>query len=97
MVMSGLNRCLVHNVRQVRRRIHQTVDAGRFLPKVERLDERVMPTVTASFTAAAGELRVVGDALDNTIVVSRNAAGTILVNNGAVAIQGDPGATVANT
>ena len=33
-------------------------------------------------------MRVVGDELDNTIVVSRDAAGTILVNNGAVAIQG---------
>src|SRR5262249_37189831 len=37
-----------------------------------------------------------GDAQDNTIVVSRDAAGNILVNNGAVAIQGGP-ATVANT
>src|SRR5262249_43533160 len=36
------------------------------------------------------------DALDNTVVVSRDAAGTILVNSGAVAIQGGS-ATVANT
>lgn len=55
------------------------------------------PAVTASFSAAGGLLRVVGDDSDNAIVISRDAAGTILVNNGAVAIQGDPGATVANT
>jgi hypothetical protein len=69
---------------------------GRFLPTVEPLAERVLPAVTASFSAAGGLLRVVGDALDNTIVVSRDAAGTILVNNGAVAILGDR-PTVVNT
>ena len=41
--------------------------------------------VTATFTA--GILTEVGDALDNTITTSRNAAGTILVNGGAVAIS----------
>jgi Ca2+-binding RTX toxin-like protein len=41
-------------------------------------------------------LRVAGDDLDNTIVVSRDVAGGILVNGGAVAIQGGA-ATVANT
>jgi Ca2+-binding RTX toxin-like protein len=41
-------------------------------------------------------LRVVGDALDNTVVVSRDPGGTILVNDGAVAIQGGQ-PTVANT
>ena len=56
----------------------------------------VMPAVTATFSAAGAVLRVVGDALDNTIVVSRDAGGTILVNDGAVAIQGGQ-PTVANT
>src|SRR5262249_31528896 len=41
--------------------------------------------------------RVIGDAQDNTIVVSRDAGGTILVNYGAVAIEGDRAATLANT
>jgi hypothetical protein len=50
--------------------------------------------VTATFSA--GVLTVTGDGQDDSIAVSRNAAGTILVNNGAVAIQGGP-ATVANT
>jgi hypothetical protein len=61
------------------------------------LDRRIMPAVTASFSAAGALLRVVGEGLDNTIVVSRDAAGTIFVNNGAVVIQGDHPVTVANT
>src|SRR5262249_7297306 len=66
--------------------VRKKVDRGRFLAKVESLDERVLPAITASFSAAGAILRVVGDAQDNTVVVSRDAAGTILVNGGAVAI-----------
>lgn len=51
-------------------------------------------TVTASF--AAGTLSILGDAIDNPITASRDAAGNILVNGGAVAISGGP-STVANT
>jgi Ca2+-binding RTX toxin-like protein len=50
--------------------------------------------VTASF--GNGTLSVNGDSLDNNITISRNAAGTILVNGGAVSILGGT-ATVANT
>jgi Ca2+-binding RTX toxin-like protein len=65
-----------------------------FLPAFPvTVDPRAV-TVTASFSA--GTLRVVGSEQDDTIVVSRDAAGTILVNGGAVTIQGGP-ATVANT
>src|SRR5262249_38861759 len=52
--------------------------------------------VTATFSASDGRLTILGDAPDNTIVVPRDAAGNILVNNGAIAIQGGP-ATVAST
>ena len=52
--------------------------------------------VTATFNPATGLLTEFGDTLDNTIVTSRNAAGTILVNGGAVAIAGGT-PTVANT
>jgi len=52
--------------------------------------------VTATFLPASGTLSIFGDALDNNITVSRDAAGNILINGGAVAIQGGP-ATVANT
>ena len=52
--------------------------------------------VTATFLRNAGILTEFGDALDNTITTSRDAAGTILVNGGAVQINGGT-ATVANT
>ena len=50
--------------------------------------------VTATFSE--GVLSVTGDSLDNTITVSRNAAGQILVNGGAITASGGT-PTVANT
>src|SRR5215211_83660 len=52
--------------------------------------------ITATFLPASGLLSVFGDSLDNTVTASRNAAGAVLVNGGAVAVQGGT-ATVANT
>jgi Ca2+-binding RTX toxin-like protein len=52
--------------------------------------------VTATFIPAAGILSVFGDGLDNTVTFSRNAAGTILINGGAVPVLGGT-PTVANT
>src|SRR3954447_15127862 len=69
---------------------------GRFSPILEELSERILPAVTASFSPSTGILSVLGDAQSNTIVASRDAAGRIFVNGGAVAIQGGA-ATVANT
>jgi Ca2+-binding RTX toxin-like protein len=60
------------------------------------LSDRVLPAISATFSPAAGLLTVLGDAVDNTIIVSRDAAGSLLVNGGAVAIVGGA-ATVANT
>src|SRR4051794_26064977 len=68
----------------------------RFVPALEPLGERVLPAVTASFSPTAGILSVLGDAQNNTIVVSRDAAGKILVNGGAVPVTGGT-PTVANT
>ncbi|WP_390637545.1 beta strand repeat-containing protein [Limnoglobus roseus] len=53
-----------------------------------------MPTVTATY--ASGALTVFGDAADNAISVSRNAAGDLLVNGGAVHVLGGT-PTVTNT
>jgi Ca2+-binding RTX toxin-like protein len=47
-------------------------------------------------TFSNGILTVIGDNLANSITVSRDAAGTILVNGGAIAVKGGT-ATVANT
>ena len=52
--------------------------------------------MTRSRRIGAGLLVVFGDALDNTIAISRDAAGKILVNGGAVAVLGGA-PTVANT
>jgi Ca2+-binding RTX toxin-like protein len=60
------------------------------------MEARITPAVNAFFTGGAGVLSVFGDSSDNTIVISRNAAGTILVNGGAVPVIGGS-ATVANT
>src|SRR5215207_4735653 len=47
-------------------------------------------------TFSSGVLTVLGDSADNSIVISRDAAGKVLVNGGAVAVVGGT-ATVANT
>jgi len=53
-------------------------------------------SITARFDPLTATLTVRGDDRDNTIVVSRDAAGNLLVNGGAVRIKGGP-STVANT
>src|SRR6266498_2200975 len=52
--------------------------------------------ISASFDPATGVLTVSGDDLNNNITISRDAAGAILVNTGAVAIKGGT-STVGNT
>ena len=56
------------------------------------------PVASAATTATfgSGVLTVFGDSTANSITISRNAAGTILVNNGAVTVTGGT-PTVANT
>ncbi|HBO44758.1 MAG TPA: hypothetical protein DD670_12680, partial [Planctomycetaceae bacterium] len=70
--------------------------ARTFVPVVEPLEARRMLSITATFSAASGILTVFGDSLDNNIVISRNLAGNIAVNGGAVNIVGGI-PTVANT
>jgi Ca2+-binding RTX toxin-like protein len=52
--------------------------------------------ITATFTAKSGTLNVFGDGQSNVIAVGRDATGRLLVNRGAVAVNGGT-ATVANT
>lgn len=64
---------------------------------LESLGERVLPSITALFTPfGGGVLTVFGDGADNTISLSRDAAGRILVDGGAVVVRGGT-PTVANT
>jgi Ca2+-binding RTX toxin-like protein len=67
-----------------------------FVPTVEALNERILPAVTATFLPSSHVLTVFGDAQANTITVSRDAAGHILVNGGAVTVKGGM-PSVANT
>ena len=73
----------------------QEQEAASFDSGFESLETRVMPAVTAFFSAGTGVLTVQGDNLDNTISISRDAAGALLVNGGAVNIRGGT-PTVAN-
>src|SRR5439155_25071874 len=52
--------------------------------------------IKASFSPGSGLLSVFGDNLDNTILVNRDAAGSIFINGGAVSVTGGQ-PTVANT
>jgi Ca2+-binding RTX toxin-like protein len=63
---------------------------------MESLEQRFQLSVSAMFVPPSGTLMILGDAADNTIVISRDAAGKILVNNGAVPVLGGT-PTVANT
>jgi hypothetical protein len=58
------------------------------LTRLELLDRRVLPAVTATFSAAQGVLTVIGDARDNSTVASSDAARSMLVNSGAVTVLG---------
>ena len=53
-----------------------------------RHKERWTMAISATFNSTSSLLTVIGDNLDNTITVSRDAAGKILVNGGAVAVDG---------
>src|SRR5262245_61862503 len=88
MALSWLRRLLTGKAGPVPRTGRKKPGHARFMPAVEPLAERVLPAVTATFLPGAGALLIFGDARDNTIVVSRDAAGTILVNGGAVNVLG---------
>jgi Ca2+-binding RTX toxin-like protein len=87
----NFNRMIRSRQRPSRRR-RPTVGAA----PPELLDARILLAVNAFFQPAAGDLIVIGDAADNAITVSRDAAGDILVNGGSVAVRGGS-PTVANT
>ena len=44
--------------------------------------------VTASYSSATRKVTVLGDALANSIVFTRDVPGTLLINGGAVVISG---------
>lgn len=68
---------------------------SKFNFQLEALEDRTVPAVTASFISNSGLLSVFGDSLNNNITISRDAAGKILVNGGAVSVIGGT-PTIAN-
>src|SRR5260370_23085277 len=97
MAQSWLSRMLKQKSRPpVSRSGRKQPDRGRVLPTLEQLGERILPAVSATFSPGAHVLTVFGDAQSNTIVVSRDVAGNILVNGGAISVAGGA-PTVANT
>jgi Ca2+-binding RTX toxin-like protein len=68
---------------------------SKFSFALEALEDRTVPAVFGAFVPAQGLLTIFGDSLDNNIEISRNAAGQILVNGGAVGIRGGV-PTIAN-
>src|SRR6201999_2439326 len=52
--------------------------------------------VSSSFSSTTGLFSLIGDNAGNSLRISRNAAGKLLVNNGTVEVSGDT-PTVANT
>src|SRR5262245_32324643 len=98
MPLSWMSRMLKNKARPASRPVRQRPFQGRFWPDLELLENRIVPAITAVFAPGSHVLTVFGDQQNNTIVVSRDAAGALLVNsNGsAVAVQGGS-PTVANT
>lgn len=92
-MLRSLYQAMLRDDRQ-RKTQQSTRRIRRFIPTFDALEQRDVPAVVAVF--AHNTLTVFGDNLANAIDVSRDAAGTILVNGGAVAVRGGV-PTVANT
>ena len=99
-MLIAMFQALLSGVRRSRRArcvAAKPVHTARFAPSLQTLEGREMPAVSALFNPAhGGHLAVFGDAQDNAIAISRDAAGNLLVNGGAVTIKGG-NPTVANT
>jgi Ca2+-binding RTX toxin-like protein len=77
-------------------RLNPCFPANVHLRRGQILERTTIMAIKAKFFPGAGLLSETGDDVDNTIVTSRDAAGQILVNGGAVPVDGGQ-ATVANT
>jgi len=79
-----------------RRRAARRVLTGAALAVGVLAASSVTASAATTATFSSGTLSVSGDSLNNSITISRDAAGRILVNGGAVAVIGGT-PTVANT
>jgi hypothetical protein len=81
---------------QGRRRVTRRVLSGTVIGVAAIAGTSLQASAATTATFSSGTLTVTGNNANNTITISRNAAGTILVNGGAVAVTGGQ-PTVANT
>jgi len=95
MFRSFLQALLEGRRRRLSRQSRRRRTALNYGSAAECLESRNLLSASAVFVPSTGVLTVIGDAQDNTLTVSRDAAGQLNVNGGAVAIQGGT-ATVAN-
>ena len=56
---------------------------------LENLETRCLLTVSAAFSASTGVLSVISDSASDSITVSYDSSGNVMVNGGSVSIQGD--------
>src|SRR5262249_47257419 len=75
---------------------HGLVHSQRALRRGDVFERITIMAITASFLPGARVLSVFGDSLGNNIRASRDAAGKILINGGAVTVVGGT-PTIANT
>jgi Ca2+-binding RTX toxin-like protein len=95
LMLRSLWKLALRRLRRGNRPVRQLSNQRRYVPAMDTLGDRIVPAVTATFQPGAGVLSILGDSLNNNIAVSRNAAGNLLVNGGAVVIKGGS-ASVAN-
>jgi len=84
------------NKRSARRSSKRAAPRLRSGFEIEPMDGRVVMSVGAVFSEAAGVLTALGDSANNSIVIGRDVSGKILINGGAEPIAGGR-PTVANT
>lgn len=96
MTLSWIRNILMNIARPVSPSYRKKPKQSRCVPAVESLGDRILPAVTAVFVPSTGLLTVLGDAANNAINISRDAAGAILVNGGAIQVIGGA-PNVANT
>jgi Ca2+-binding RTX toxin-like protein len=96
MLLFWIRKFLKRKPRPASRTSPKQFNKGSFVPSVEVLADRLMPSITAFFAPQAHVLTVLGDAGDNRITIGRDAAGDIQVNGGTVRVFGGA-PTVANT
>jgi len=80
----------------MRKNWHQFLEAFTRGEGIDAADFAIQSGITGVFSPGSGILSVFGNAAPNNVEVSRDAAGKLLVNDGAVPIQGGT-PTVANT